>query len=178
MQVGQSSGRDKVPRLNYRCLNKDCPRPRGSRSIRGKLIFDEIDDVIRKHLQELPDKAYDEYVKEMKSYSESAKKGFRSELARATTTKAGYEKRIADLSPSLAMLDDANSRELISKQIAELSQMVQKQEETMQKYRDKIARSTLPMIDKDQFQNTLKDMADKLKAADVFQKDIIVSNLF
>lgn len=36
----------------------------------------------------------------------------------------------------------------------------------------------LPTIDKEEFKATLKEMAEKLKAADVVQKDIIVSNLF
>ena len=36
----------------------------------------------------------------------------------------------------------------------------------------------MPTIDKEVFKTTLKEMAEKLKAADVVQKDIIVSNLF
>ena len=178
MQVGRSRGRDGVSRLNYRCLNTGCTRPKGFRSIRGKLVFDEIDKVIKERLLSLPDAAYDDYLKEIKSYSDSAKTKLRSELARARTTKAGYERKIAELSPSLSLIDDERARKSIGEQIAEASQLVQQQDRLIEKYEQSISRSTLPAIDKDLFRTTLKEMAEKLKAADVVQKDIIVSNLF
>lgn len=178
MQVGRSRGRDGVSRLNYRCLNKDCSRPKGFRSIRGRLVFSEIDRVIKERLLNLPDSAYDEYLKEIKSYSDTAKTKLRSELSRAKATKAGYEKKITELSPSLSILKDERAKETISEQISEASQLAQQQEQIIEKYQKSIKRSTLPVIDKDEFKATLKEMAEKLKAADVFQKDIIVSNLF
>ncbi len=179
MQVGHSTGRDKVSRLNYRCLNKDCPRAKGFRSIRGKLVFDEIDKVIKEKLVSLPDSAYDEYLKEIKTYSDTAKTKLRSELNRAKVTRAGYEKRIAELSPSLSLLtDDEGALRAISKQIGEASELMQQQEQLIKQYQKSLDRSTLPAIDKDEFKTTLKEMAAKLKAADVVQKHIIVSNLF
>ncbi|HSE60986.1 MAG TPA: recombinase family protein [Candidatus Saccharimonadales bacterium] len=178
MQVGRTTGRDKISRLNYACLNKECPRERGFKSVRGKLVFSEIDKVIKDKLSSLPDSAYDEYLKEVKSYSDSAKTKLRSELARAKATKAGYEKRIAELSPSLAIVKVERARETINQQIAEASQFIQEQELLIEQSEKSLERSTLPAIDKDVFKATLKEMAEKLKAADVVQKDIIVSNLF
>ncbi|HEX6258235.1 MAG TPA: recombinase family protein [Candidatus Saccharimonadales bacterium] len=178
MQVGHSTGRDGISRLNYRCLNKECPRERGYRSIRGKLVFSEIDRIIKQKLVDLPDNAYDEYLKEIKSYSASARTQLRSELARARTTKGGYEKKITDLSSSLSVVNDERARQTISEQISEASQLIQKQEQLIDKCRRSIERSTLPVIDKEEFKTVLGAMAEKLKAADVFQKDAIVSNLF
>jgi site-specific DNA recombinase len=178
MQVGRTTGRDKVSRLNYACLNKECPRERGYKSVRGKLVFSEIDKVIKDKLSNLPDSAYDEYLKEVKSYSYTAKTKLRSELARARATKAGYEKRISELSPSLTMVKDERAKETINQQIAEASQFIQEQELLIERKQKSLERSTLPAIDKDTFKATLKEMAQKLKAADVVQKDIIVSNLF
>ena len=178
MQVGRTTGRDKISRLNYACLNKECLRERGYKSVRGKLVFSEIDKVIQDKLTNLPDSAYAEYLKEVKSYSTTAKTKLRSELARAKATKAGYEKRIAELSPSLAIVKDERARETINQQIAEASQFIQEQEQLIERNQKSIERSTLPVIDKDEFKATLKEMAAKLKAADVFQKDVIVSNLF
>ncbi len=178
MQVGHSTGRDKVSRLNYRCLNKECPREKGFRSIRGKLVFDEIDKVIKEKLVNLPDSAYDNYLKEVKSHSDKAKIKLRSELSRAKVMKAGYEKRIIDLSSSLAVITDERAKQAINEQIAETSQLLQLQEQIIQQNKRSLDRSTLPAIDKDQFKTILKEMAAKLKVADVFQKDIIVSNLF
>lgn len=178
MQVGRSRGRDGVSRLNYRCLNKNCTRAKGYRSIRGKLVFEEIDRVINERLLSLPDEAYDLYLKEIKSYSDSAKTRLRSELARARTTRAGYEKKIADLSPSLSLIKDERAKQTISEQIAEASQLMQQQEQNIEKYQQSIKRSTLPAVDKDEFKTILKDMTNRLKAADVVQKDTIVSNLF
>lgn len=178
MQVGRSRGRDGISRLNYRCLNKDCSRAIGSRSIRGKLVFSEIDKVIKEKLLNLPDSAYDEYLKEIKSYSDSVKTKLRSELNRAKTTKAGYEKKIAELSPSLSLIANDRAKQMVDDQITEAVQFIQQQEQLIEKYQRNINRSTLPAIDKEVFRTTLKEMAKKLKAADVFQKDIIVSNLF
>lgn len=178
MQVGRPRGRDKVHRLNYACTNKECPRERGYKSVRGKLVFDEIDKVIKEKLLNLPDTAYDEYLKEIKSYSDTAKTKLRAELSRAKATKAGYEKKIAELSPSLSIIKDERAKQTIGEQIAEASQLLQQQEQDIEKYQLSIDRSTLPAIDKEVFKTTLKEMAQKLKAADVVQKDIIVSNLF
>lgn len=73
MQVGHSRGRDGVSRLNYRCLNKECMRQKGFRSIRGKLVLSEINKFIEERLVNLPDRAYGEYLKELKSYSGTVK---------------------------------------------------------------------------------------------------------
>lgn len=73
MQVGRSRGRDGISRLNYRCLNKECDRPKGARSIRGRLVFDEVIDIINEKLVNLPDEAYDKYLREIKTYSDNAK---------------------------------------------------------------------------------------------------------
>lgn len=178
MQVGHSRGRDGISRLNYRCLNKECSRKKGFRSIRGKLVFGEIGKLIEERLVSLPDSAYEEYLKELKSYSNSTKTKLRAELSRARTTKSGYEKKIADLSSGLSVVDAEPAKQVISGQIAEASQFVQEQDQIIRATKQKIERTTLPAIDKEEFKSNLKEMAEKLKAADVFQKDIIVGNLF
>lgn len=146
--------------------------------IRGKLVFDEINKVINNKLSSLPDASYDEYLKEIKSYSDTAKTNLRTELSRARATKAGYEKKITELSPSLSMINDERAKQTISEQISEASQLMQQQEQNIEKYQKSIERSALPAIDKDLFKTTLKEMGKKLQAADVVQKDAIVSNLF
>lgn len=178
MQVGRSKGRDGDHRLYYTCNNKDCARPKGAKSVRGKLVFSEIDRVIKEKLLSLPDSAYYNYLKEIKSYCETAKTKLRSDLSRAKATKVGYEKKIAELSPSLSLIKDERALQTVTEQIGEASQIVRQQEQLIEKYQRNIERSTLPAIDKEVFKATLKEMADKLKAANVVQKDIIVSNLF
>lgn len=178
MQVGHTTGRDKISRLNYACLNKNCPRERGYKSIRGKLVFSEIDKVINEKIVNLPDSAYEEYLKELKTYSDIAKTKIRSELSRAKTTKIGYERKITDLSSGLSAITDERARRIITDQIAESSQFLQEQDQLIRRSQKSLDRSTLPAIDRDEFKSTLKEMAKKLKAADVVQKDLIVSNLF
>jgi hypothetical protein len=73
---------------------------------------------------------------------------------------------------------DERAKQTISEQIAETAQLMQQQEQLIEKCQRDIVRSTLPAIEKGVFKATLKEMAEKLKAADVVQKDIIVSNLF
>ena len=56
--------------------------------------------------------------------------------------------------------------------------MVQRQDQLINECQRSIDRSALPAIERDEFMAALMDMAEKLRAGDVFQKDIIVSNLF
>lgn len=176
MQVGRSQGRDKTFRLYYRCLNKDCTRIQ--KSIRGKTVFDGITEVIEQKLQKLPPEAYDEYLDEIKLYSTTAKTRLRSELAKARATKKGYENKIIELSPALSMIKDDRAIDTISTQIAELSQEITRLEQSIRKYERDIERSSLPKIDRQQFQEAISKMSKKLMRADVVQKDTIVSNLF
>lgn len=178
MQVGRSRGRDGKHRLNYRCLNEKCTRKIGERSIRGKLVFAEINRVIEEKLVNLPPEAYDEYIKEIKSYSTTAKTKIRGELASARTTKKGYEDKIGKLSASLSLIGDKTAQETISSQIGEASQEINRLDQAIKKYERNMERATLPKIDRKEFEDAIAKMAKKLKKADVVQKDIIVSNLF
>lgn len=178
MQVSAPPGRDKTRRLRYECRNKQCSRKRGEKSIRGKLVFEELDRVINAELTNLSDAAYDEYLKEMKSYSNTVKEKLRGELSRARNAKAGYERKIAELTPSLTVLSDTRAKQTISERIGEASQLLIEQEQMIERLQKSIERTTLPAIDKDVFKGNLTELANKLKAADVVQKDIIVSNLF
>lgn len=178
MQVGRSKGRDGTHRLYYRCLNKDCARGYGDRSIRGKLVFDEINRVVKEKLESLPPEAYDKYLKEVKAYSTTALTKLRSDLARAKTVKKGYENRIVNLSSSRSVIDDETAKKTLLSEIAEASQEVNRLDQSIKKYELDIARATLPKIDRKEFEAAIADMTVKLKAADVVQKDTIVSNLF
>ena len=178
MTVGGSRGRDGVRRLSYGCRNEGCGREKGSKSVRGKLVFSEIDKVISDKLGKLPDSAYDKYLEELKSYSDTAKVQIRSELSRAKAVKAGYEKKIPSLSSGLAAVEGKEAREVITQQIEEASKFIHAQEELIRRSEKSLERSTLPAIDKEEFKATIKELSSRLKAANVFQKNIIVSNLF
>jgi len=178
MQVGRSKGRDGTHRLYYRCLNKDCARRYGDRSIRGKLVFDEINRVIKEKLENLPPEAYDKYLKEIKAYSTTALTKLRGELARARTVKKGYENKIINLSSSRSVIDNETAKKTLVSEIAEASQEVNRLDQAIKKYERDIARATLPKIDRKEFETAIAEMTIKLKAANVVQKDTIVSNLF
>jgi hypothetical protein len=178
MQVGRSKGRDGMHRLYYRCLNTDCARGYGDRSIRGKLVFDEINRVVKEKLENLPPEAYDKYLKEIKAYSTTALTKLRGELARARTVKKGYESKIVNLSSSRSVIDDETAKKTLVTEIAEASQEVNRLNQAIKKYERDIARATLPKIDRKEFEAAIAEMTIKLKAADVVQKDTIVSNLF
>lgn len=178
MTVGGSTGRDGVKRLYYSCKNKQCPRGYGEKSIRGYVVFEEINRVIKEKLQSLPPQAYDAYVKEVKSFSATAKIKIRADLTSAKTTKKGYEDRIAKLSTSLGLISDATAQKTITNQISEAAQEVNRLTQAIKKYENDMERATLPKIDRDEFEMMILQLSDKLDAADVVQKDIIVSNLF
>lgn len=177
MQVGRSKGRDGTHRLYYRCLNADCSREYGNRSIRGKIVFDEIDRVIREKLQKLPPEAYDNYIKEVKSYSKTAKTKIRADLVSAKTTRNGYADKVEKLSASLSSIPE-NAQATVINQIGIASQEINRLDQAIKKYERSMERATLPKIDRKEFEETIAQLADKLKAADVVQKDLIANNLF
>lgn len=178
MQVGRSKGRDGLTRLYYRCLNNKCTRAYGSRSIRGKLVFDEINRVIKEKLESLPPEAYEKYIKEVKSYSTTAKTKIRADLARAKTTRNGYEERVIKLSTSLDLISNKTAVKTIENQIGEVTQEMNRLDQAIKKYETDLEKAALPKIDRKEFEMTIAQLGDKLKAADVVQKDIIASNLF
>jgi site-specific DNA recombinase len=178
MQVGRSRGQDGTSRLYYRCLNEHCGRGRGEKSIRGKLVFSEINRVIEEKLVNLPPEAYDKYLAEIKEYSGTTKTKLRSDLASARATKKGYEGKITNLSTSLGILSDKTVQSTLSEQIGDASQEVRRLEGVIKDCENKIERASLPKIDRAEFQDAISKMAIKLKKADVVQKDVIVSNLF
>jgi site-specific DNA recombinase len=178
MQVGRSRGRDGVTRLYYRCLNSKCTREYGSRSIRGKLVFDEIDRVIKEKLESLPPVAYDKYIKEVKTYSTTAKTKIRADLTRAKATRNGYEERVIKLSTALDLIPNKTALKTITNQIGEATQEMNRLDQAIKKYEKDIEKATLPKIDRKEFESTISQLGAKLKAADVVQKDIIASNLF
>ena len=167
MQVGRSRGRDGVTRLYYRCLNSKCTREYGSRSIRGKLVFDEIDRVIKEKLESLPPEAYDKYIKEVITYSTTAKTKIRADLTRAKTTRKGYEDRVIKLSGSLDLISDKTALKTITNQISEATQEMNRLDQAIKKYEKDIEKATLPKIDRKEFENTISQLGAKLKAADV-----------
>lgn len=178
MQVGRSKGRDGQHRLYYRCLNTDCEREYGNRSIRGKLVFDEIDRVIKEKLIKLPPEAYDNYIKEVKSYSKTAKTKIRADLASAKTTKNGYVSKVEKLSASLDVIKDETAQATVLNQIGVASQEINRLDQAIKKYERSMERATLPKIDRKEFEETIAQLADKMQAADVVQKDRIANNLF
>lgn len=178
MTAGASTGKDGVRRLSYGCRNKSCDRERGLKSVRGKLVFSEIDKVIKDRLSKLPDSAYDKYLKELRSYSDTAKVKIRSELSRAKTVKSSCEKKLASWSVGLVTVESEDARKVITQQIEEASEFIREQEVLIKKSELSLERSNLPAIDKEEFKATLKELSSKFKAANVFQKDIIISNLF
>lgn len=178
MTVGGSTGRDGIKRLYYSCKNKQCSRGYGEKSIRGYVVFDEINRVIKDKLQSLPPEAYDKYIKEVKSYSSTAKIKIRADLTSAKATKKGYEDKIAKLSASLGFIADVTAQVTITNQIGEASQEINRLTQAIKKYENDMERATLPKIDRDEFESMISQLSDKLNAADVVQKDIIASNLF
>lgn len=178
MQVGGSLGRDKVRRLYYSCKNKNCPREYGNKSIRGFVVFDEIDRIIKEKLESLPSEAYDKYIKEVKNYSTTAKTKIRADLARAKATRNGYEERVIKLSTSLDLITDKTALKTITNQIGETTQEMNRLDQAIKKYEKDLEKAALPKIDRKEFEKTISQLGEKLKAADVVQKDIIASNLF
>ncbi len=87
-------------------------------------------------------------------------------------------KSTEDEGRQIRSIKDERALQTITEQIAEASQFIQEQERLIERNEKSLERSTLPAIDKAVFKATLKEMAEKLKAADVVQKDIIVSNMF
>jgi site-specific DNA recombinase len=174
MTVSRSAGRN-THYLYYTCPNKKCARPG---SIRGKVVFDQITDIIDNHLTNIPDEAYQYYLDEVKSLSTGQKVKLRGELTTARTVLRGHKAKQNELLTALGRAKNTKVSDHINNQLTSLMLDMERQEVAIKKYTNDIAKSELPTLTPEEFSERVRKTADKFRKAKAVQKDIILQNLF
>lgn len=175
MSVYASTGRN-AKYLYYRCENKDCTRTQ--KAVRGIVVFNEINRVIKQVQDRLSAEAYSEYIKEVKGLTKNGKTEARSEIARNKVLKANYERQQNERFSSIAKVKDKTALVRLNAEIEELSEQIIELDDQIQKAQRLIDKSNLPYITPDEFEAEMKLLAKKLEKGSAVRKDTIVRNMF
>lgn len=176
MVANRPRGRLNIHYLYYTCTNKLCTRQ--PKNVRGKLVFDELQEIVDTYLGKLSYSAYESYLKEVKSLTAKQKETTRGELSTYRTLKAGCEKERTSLILSISRLQDKGAIEDANQMICELGVRIDDYRDKINKNSELLEKAKLPILSKEEFIDLIQLTGKKLKAGDKFQKDIIIRNLF
>lgn len=171
-----SKGKAGTKYLYYRCHDKNCTR--NVKGIRGNIIFDamyaELD-----HLK-FTDKEYERYLKTVDRYSDEILGELRKEKMSLAGTRTNKQKTLDGLSDNyIAVAQSGNEtvKKRLSKQIDALTSEVADLDSQIDEINDKLNNSKKAIVSRDEFLNTLNMLADKMRAGDVVEKDILARKM-
>ena len=176
MRVGKNRSSNGAYGLTYRCDTKGCTR--SVKSVRAKHFLYDLYDKL--DTMKLTDKEYDEYSKEIDSYTDS-------KIIQIRTTKRSLEGRrkhlkvnVDKLSRQYAALPEdapATVRERLVQDIEELQSSVVEIEGDIEKLRKKIDSPAQIKLTKEEFLNLINTAGDKMRAGTPVEKDILARKL-
>lgn len=176
MVPGASKSKSGTRYLYYRCTNKGCHRVQ--KSVRGNTIFNSLYDELN-HLK-FDEKHYQEYVKTFSKYSSEVLEGFRKDKRSLAGTRSAKQERLEELSDKYISLGkDANAtiRQRLSSEIDVLNKQVEDLTRQIKELDEKLKNSDKAIVSRDEFLNTLNNLADKMKSGDAVEKDILARKM-
>ena len=176
MTVSRSKGRDGKRYLYYSCKNKECTR--APRSMRAKLVFNSITDLLNATVNQLPEVTYKRYLDEMSQFTDSKKVDIRKELARKKVVVAGHQKTRNDLTSSLNKQTDERSIMNTNERMANLSVEIDSLNNSITKLEVSLKKSTMPVLSASEFWGLIRLTDKKMQKGQLFQKDRIIRNYF
>ncbi len=176
MIAGKSKGRQGKHYLYYRCGTKGCQR--AQKSVRGKVLFSELQSIIDSKVGALTYAGYENYLKEVKTYSNTQKSKVRGDLSAYRTVKGGHVASRLELVQSLARLNDKAAIEDANRRIAELGSLIDDLQNKITKATNLLDKSELPVVSPEEFSDLVQKTGKKLLRGDKFQKDKIIRELF
>lgn len=176
MIAGKSKGRQGKHYLYYRCGTKGCQRLQ--KSVRGKVLFNELQTIIESKVGALTYAGYESYLKEVRTYTNTQKSKVRGDLSSYKVVKSGHETSRLELVQSLARLKDKAAIDDTHRRIAELSGLIDDLQDKMAKANTLLVKSELPVVSRDEFSELAQKTGKKLLRGDKFQKDKIIRDLF
>lgn len=160
----------------FYCRNTECTKK--PKNVRAKSVIMDIVDIVEKHLKNLPKEAYEKYLEDVTSFTETQKERMVADIARFRSVIKGHTKKRSELSLSLAKIKDSKAIDDTNQQIAELSILIEKCQEEIDKNKRLIQRSEVPVLSPEEFKEAIENTHNKLKNGNWVQKDIVIRTLF
>jgi site-specific DNA recombinase len=176
MGPAPSKSRDGSRYLYYRCTNAACTRKK--KSVRAKLIFDYITDLLKEGL-DLTDADYKTYKDRLLSESETDRLEIKRELNSKEGALKATRRRIEDISKKIISYDQ-NSRvwKVNNEQLSALEKDEKDLKKKINELRAVEADPEQETLTIEQFLNLSKNASSKVKAADEVGKDHICRLIF
>lgn len=175
MKVGKNKTGSGKYVLSYRCDNKQCTRV--PRSLRAKHIFNSIYEMLDK--LELGDEAYASYSKALDGMTEEKLVAIKQDIHSKRGALAQLVKKINEIALGLGRL---NPQSLAYKpnevELERLSSERDDLQDKIDKLQQKVAQPARIRLDKDEFLNLMKTVADKMRAGSAAEKDALCRILF
>jgi DNA invertase Pin-like site-specific DNA recombinase len=164
--------------LSYECKNRECSRK--PKSVRAYHIFNAIYDRLDKI--EIKPEAFDEYQKRAESYTESKIISIKEDIASKSGARSHKKRELSQLSLGLARLtEDSPAYASVNSEVESLAAYIQDLDDDISELEAKIKNSSEIELNRTAFLNLIKSAADKMRAANVVEKDrlcrIMFSNL-
>jgi DNA invertase Pin-like site-specific DNA recombinase len=175
MAIGNTTSKGRTYTY-YRCDNPVCTR--NKRSTKIDTLFTAIQTFIAESLGKLPEETYDQYLKELKEFSDTKLVSIRSAMKRSQVVLEGKNKSLISHSHSLASIADDRTRARIIQEMNNLTLDTEKLENQINKYKKSLERSAIPKLEPHEFWTLVQNTSKDLRKATEFQKDTILRTLF
>ena len=113
-------------------------------------------------------------------FSHEVLEGFRKDKRSLAGTRSAKQKRLEELSDKYISLGkDANAtiRQRLSSEIDVLNKQVEDLTRQIKELDEKLKNSDKAIVSRDEFLNTLNNLADKMKSGDAVEKDILARKM-
>ncbi len=156
--------------LGYTCKNKACARH--PKMVRAKDILDSMYEILEKI--KITDDVYNEYEKRISLYTEKKISKIRTELNSLNGAISHMRSEMEELSMGLVKIDKKSPAFAITeKKISELAIDCSDMEEKKESLKAKIKNPAKIKLTRSELLNLLKNLPDKMRAANVYQKDAL-----
>ena len=171
MSVGRHLPRHKKYHvLGYTCKNKGCTRT--SKMVRAHYIFDDIYKILEQI--NVTDEIYDEYEKRISVYTDKKVAQIKTQINSLGGAITHRRRELEEQSLGLAKIDKKSPAFKINeRRINELAIECSDMEEKKQALVEKIKDPARIKLTRTQLLNLVKNMSDKMKAANTYQKDVL-----
>lgn len=176
MYVGPSTSKTGKRYLNYRCDYSGCSRQK--KSIRAKVIFDYVYQLLEKGLQ-LTEKDYRAYFDRMTTISEEKRQSLARDVHSKQAQIKNIDKEVTDRALKVVELEKNSTVYRVNeKRIVELEEQKEELTEQVNALKQKLETSAQDRLSIEDFLNLAKKAAKTVKSADAIVKDRICRLIF
>lgn len=175
MTVGRNMPRDKSGRiLRYTCPNKNCHR--NPKSVQAQVVFDQIYELFDK--LQFNDNMYHLYNERISQCTDSKLEKLRSERASREAIIKNQQRKIDDAAQQLRKATAQAIIDKLNNDVEDADIIISNCRNEIAELKNKIEHSDTMKLNREDFLNLMKTLGNKMRSADVVQKDQICRKVF